>query len=411
MAKSGSRASAGTISALIWLLGLAVFINYVDRGTLGIAAPRMKADLGLSATQFGVAASAFFWVYAPGQVLMGWLVGRVNAAWLLAAGLALWGVATALTGLVGGLVTLVALRLLLGLGEAVAFPAAFKLIVDQVDDARRGAANSALSIGLALGPALGTLAGGLLLASLGWRWLFGAMGLLTLIWLVPWLLLIRRLPGPAAIGRAAAGPGYWLVLANRPALSLSLVQVCFGFALYFLVTWLPLWLVDVRHYSLADMAWLGSIVFVAQAVAALLVGLVNDRLVARGQPQERLRRAAAMAGAMAAAGGVALIGASNSQSALIAGLVLAGFGFGVQHVCVNMMAQVFAGPLAAGKWVGVQNGFGNLAGVANPIITGAIIDATGSYGWAFALAAAGPVIACISLAVLVPKVAPIDWAA
>jgi nitrate/nitrite transporter NarK len=108
---------------------------------------------------------------------------------------------------------------------------------------------------------------------------------------------------------------------------------------------------------------------------------------------------------------VALIGASTGHASLIAGLVVAGLGLGVMHVCINMIAQVFAGPLAAGKWVGVQNGIGNLAGITNPIITGAIIDATGSYAWAFALAASGPLISAFSLAVLVPRVAPIDWAA
>ena len=406
-----AAANPRVVTAMVWLLGLAVFINYVDRGTLGIAAPRMKADLGLSATQFGLAASAFFWVYAPGQLLMGWLVGRVNAAWLLAAGLAIWGVATALTGFVGGLVMLVALRLLLGLGEAVAFPAAFKLIVDHVEEGRRGAANAALSIGLALGPALGTLAGGLLLASLGWRWLFGAMGLLTLFWLLPWLKVARGLPQAPSGQETAGTPGYWRVLANRPALSLSLAQVCWGFALYFLVTWLPLWLVDVRGYAIADMAWLGSLVFAAQALAALIGGQVNDRLVSRGLPQDRVRRGGAIMGSLLSAAGVALIGASSNQPMLIAGLIVAGLGLGIMHICVNMIAQVFAGPLAAGKWVGVQNGIGNLAGITNPIITGAIVDATGSYGWAFAIAAAGPLIAAFSLAFLVPRVEPIDWAA
>ena len=70
MDKHGS-ANTGRVTGLIWLIGLAIFINYVDRGTLGIAAPRMKAELGLSAIEFGTAASAFFWVYAPGQLAIG----------------------------------------------------------------------------------------------------------------------------------------------------------------------------------------------------------------------------------------------------------------------------------------------------------------------------------------------------
>jgi len=405
-------AQAGAVTALVWLIGLAVFINYIDRGTLGIAAPRLKDDLGLTATQYGLAASAFFWVYAPGQLVAGWLVGRTNAGWLLAAGLGLWGLATALTGLANGLIALVLLRLLLAVGEAVTFPALFKLIVDHVDAARQGAANAALSIGLALGPAFGTLAGGLLLASLGWRWLFGVVGIATMLWLLPWIITIKRLPPPAVhIGVTGDGPTYLQIFVTRAALSLSLSQACWGFGLYFLVTWLPLWLVEVRHYSLQDMAWIGALAFAAQAVAALIGGQVNDVLLRRGLALGPVRRFGAMAGTLMTAMGLASIPLSQSQGALIAALLLAGFGIGIMHVCVNMMAQMFAGPTAVGKWTGIQNGFGNIAGIVNPLITGAIIDATGSYNAAFALAAGAPLIALFSLAVLVPKVEPLDWAA
>jgi len=408
MAQAGAR--AGAVTALVWLIGLAVFINYVDRGTLGIAAPRLKADLGLSATEYGLAASAFFWVYAPGQLVAGWLVGRSHAGWLLAAGLGLWGLATALTGLANGLLALVLLRLLLAVGEAVTFPALFKLIVDHVDAARQGEANAALSIGLALGPAFGTLAGGLLLAALDWRWLFAIVGIASLLWLLPWIVTIRRLPPPAAHGGAGGGgPTYLQILVTRAALSLSLAQVCWGFGLYFLVTWLPLWLVDVRHYSLADMAWIGALAFAAQAVAALMAGKVNDRLLQRGLAPGSVRRSGAMLGTVLTAAGLAGIPLSDTQLSLVAALLLAGFGIGIMHVCVNMMAQMFAGPTAVGKWTGVQNGFGNIAGIVNPLITGAIIDATGSYNAAFALAAWMPLIALFSLAVLVPRAEPIDW--
>lgn len=411
MQQAGVQSRA--VTALVWLIGLAVFINYVDRGTLGIAAPRLKADLGLTATQYGLAASAFFWVYAPGQLVAGWLVGRGHAGWLMAAGLGLWGLATALTGLAGGLWMLVALRLLLAVGEAVTFPALFKLIVDHVDAARQGAANAALSIGLALGPAFGTLAGGLLLAALGWRWLFAIVGLATLLWLLPWMLTLKRLPpvAPHAAAAGSDGPGYLTILATRAVLSLSLTQVCWGFGLYFLVTWLPLWLVEVRHYSLSDMAWIGSLAFVAQALAALIGGQANDLLLRRGLPPGAVRRGGAMLGALCLALGLAAIPLSSGRTGLIIALVTSGFGIGIMHVCVNMMAQLFAGPGAVGKWTGIQNGFGNVAGIVNPLVTGVIIDATGSYNGAFWLAASLPLISLFSLAVLVPRAEPIDWAA
>lgn len=408
MDKHGS-ANTGRVTGLIWLIGLAIFINYVDRGTLGIAAPRMKAELGLSAIEFGTAASAFFWVYAPGQLAIGWLVGRVSAARLLAAGLAMWGLATALTGLASGLPMLVVLRMLLGAGEATAFVCAFKLIIDHVPAARVGVAFGAVSVAIGLGPAIGTLAGGLMLAAVGWHWLFGILGIATLAWIMPWLRITARLPAPAADSTVRAGPSYWQVFANRPALSLSLAQICWAFALYFLVTWLPLWLVDARGYSITDMAWLGSLVFVAQALAGFIGGRFNDRLLARGMPTGVVRRTCAVSGQVLIVTGIAILPLSTTQSVLIVGLLLAGFGLGLTHVSINLAAQTFAGSLAVGKWVGVQNGIGNLAGIANPLITGAILDATGNYGWAFALAGGAQLIGMFSVIMLVPAIAPIDW--
>src|SRR5689334_12206068 len=112
----------GSVPWLVGLLGLSILLNYIDRGAIGVAAPLMKADLGLSATAFGLAVSAFFWVYAPMNLAVGWLCDRYCVYRVFAAGVAIWALSTFLTGWVGGLFSLVALRLVLGLGESIAFP-------------------------------------------------------------------------------------------------------------------------------------------------------------------------------------------------------------------------------------------------------------------------------------------------
>src|SRR5688572_2947042 len=182
---------------LVLLLGLAVLLNYVDRNAIGVVAPILKTDLGLSATQFGFAVSAFFWVYGPIQLVVGWLCDRFSVYRLLWWGVALWALATLLSGFVGGFVSLIVLRLMLGIGESFAFPASSKIIAEQVPPEGRGMANAAVSMGIALGPALGTLAGGAILASLGWRPVFIIFGLLTLIWLLPWQRVTRGLESSA----------------------------------------------------------------------------------------------------------------------------------------------------------------------------------------------------------------------
>src|SRR5213075_760538 len=195
----GARTSA---NLLVLLLGAAVFLNYVDRGAIAVAAPLMKGELGLSNTAFGTAVSAFFWVYAPVQLFAGWLCDRFSVYRLMAVGIALWAASTLLIGLAGGFASLLVLRIMLGVGESIAFPGSSKIIARHVPAERRGAANAAVAAGLALGPAVGTLAGGLIVASWGWRVMFFAFGLATLLWLFPWQQTVRSL---ATTGHFDAG--------------------------------------------------------------------------------------------------------------------------------------------------------------------------------------------------------------
>ena len=146
------------------LLSISVLINYVDRGTLSIAAPILKDDLHLSPSQLGVLLSSFFWTYAAFQIVSGWLVDRFEVNWLLALGVLVWSAATLTTGLVHGFALLLSARLVLGVGESVAYPSYNKIIAKHFRASQRARANGLISAGWAGGPALGTLVGGLLMA-------------------------------------------------------------------------------------------------------------------------------------------------------------------------------------------------------------------------------------------------------
>src|SRR5258707_9367575 len=147
-----ARSRTNTGAALIFLLGAAVFLNYVDRGAIAVAAPLMKGELGLSATAFGIAVSAFFWVYAPVQLVIGWLCDRFSVYKLMAGGIVLWAASTFLIGFAGGFMSLLVLRIMLGVGESIAFPGSSKIIARHVPAERRGLANPPVAAGLALGP-------------------------------------------------------------------------------------------------------------------------------------------------------------------------------------------------------------------------------------------------------------------
>src|SRR5579863_331157 len=206
MSTQVGSASAGSRFPLrlALLLGAALMINYVDRGTISTASPLIKSEFHLDAFQMGLLLSAFFTTYVVSQPFMGILVDRLGAARVLAGGFALWSLGTFLAGLSGGVLSLVALRLVMGVGESVCYPSGFALISQRVEDQHRAQATAVMQVGSVVGPALGTFLGGAIMVRYGWRMMFIALGLASLGWLIPWTSQLRNAPrAPLAESRAS----------------------------------------------------------------------------------------------------------------------------------------------------------------------------------------------------------------
>ena len=381
---SRSLPAPGPSLALVVMTGLVIMLNYIDRGAVSIAAPLIKDEMGLSNTDYGFVVSAFFWTYVPVLVLAGWLADRVSVWWLMAGGVAIWAAATLFMGFAGGLMTLIILRLLMGIGEGVAFPCASKLMA-RAPEHRRGTANIALSAGLALGPLVGTLMGGFILARHGWRPMFVVFGLMTLLWLVPWLARRREVDAPAAAGDAAAVP-YGRLLRTPALWALSTYHFSGTYVLYFVIAWLPLYLVKVRGYDIGDMALLTAFFYVGQAAGAAFSGGAGDWFIARGRSASGVRRGIGLAASLVSAVGILAVARTDTTLALMLWLVPTSIAIGTITGILFVVGQTLAGTASAGRWVGTQTGFGNLSGVTGPVITGAIVDAAG-YGPAFVVTA------------------------
>jgi MFS family permease len=386
------------------LLALSILLNYIDRGALGIVAPLMTEALKLSPEQYGWGASAFFWTYAPLCLVMGWLCDRFCVYRVFAIGVTIWAVCTFLTGFVGGLASLIVLRIGLGIGEAVAFPGSSKIFAAQVPAHKRGIANAAVAAALAFGPAVGALAGGTILALYDWRAVFWIFGAGTLLWLVPWRLVTRPVQSPTfshpTVGRLELGK----LLRIRTLWLMGIAHFLSNYGFYFLLTWLPLWLVRTKGYSIPEMTALTTLGFVVQGLAALAIGHWSDARVAAGTAEGPLRRKLIVAGHVAAAIAIAGIFMAQDTTQLAAMLVLGGLG--ISQVSTNIFAigQIFAGPQAAGGWIGIQNAIGNLSGIIGPIVTGVLIERLGGYGWGFALAAGVCFAGALWWGLIVPKI-------
>lgn len=390
------------------LLALAVFINYVDRGNLATAAPVLATQLHLSATQVGILLSSFYWTYAISQLGAGWVAERFPVQRVIAAGFAIWCVATILTGLVSGFVALLCLRLVLGFGESVAFPCSSKLLAENVSVDRRGRSNADIAIGLALGPAFGTYVGGMILARFGWRALFLSLGLLSLLWLVPWLAGPSRQLPARRFEKSENAPSFGEIVRNRSALGAALGHFCGNYIFYFVLSWLPFYLVQERGYSIERMATLGGLAYLMHAVGAYATGVIGDRWIESGETPHRVYKITMVASQLSSA--VCLLGVLLGGTRLSSVSLLAvGFTFGLASPTLYAIAQLLAGPNAAGRWVGFQGFVGNLAGIAGPAITGVLVDRTGTFYSAFMLAIVISMVGVLSWTVIIPRIAPVVW--
>jgi len=395
-------------TGIVLLLALAVFINYVDRGNLATAAPLMKDELGLTAGQIGVLLSAFFWTYMPGQMVAGWLAEKINPYRALALGLAVWSIATALTGLAAGFAMFIALRLLLGLGESVAFPCSSKLLAQHLPPHRLGLANGLIALGLSLGPAFGTFTGGMLMAQLGWRQVFILFGVVSMLWLWPWLVATRRLSAADDGPKVDAAPPFRAILARREAWGAGLGHFCCNYGFYFVISWLPLYLVKSRGFSVSQMAELGGLIYLVYAASSLAVGWLSDRWMAAGGSATLVRKTIICSGNVLTA--LAMLGCMiGNAPVVIASLFAAGVSFGFGSPNIFAIGQTLAGPRAAGKWVGFQNCVGNFAGIVAPIITGFVVDSTGEFTWAFAVAGLVSLTGVVGWGLIIRRIAVIDW--
>jgi MFS family permease len=391
---------------VVSLLAVVLFINYVDRGALPTAIPLIQHDLHLDNEQVGRLLSAFFMVYAFIQIPVGWLAERYGAHRVLAGGLIVWSAATVLMGITSSFTMLFCLRMLLGLGESAGFPGVSKLMAAVVPVKRLGLANGIVAFGYLMAPGIGIFGAGLLIDHVGWRGTFVTFGLLSLLWLIPWAFV--RLPKLATARSDAATPTWSMVLEQKGLWGTSLGLFSSNYMWYFMLSWLPGFLVAERGFSMHEMEHVGTLGYIVNGLSALATGWAIDRYIRRGGSTNfayKLVMVVAHAGAVPCMLGMAL----GSQNIAVASM----FGFqvlmGASSPGVYAMSQILAGPRASGRWVGIQNSVGNVSGIISPWLTGFIVDRTGHFTLAFIACAVVSLAGIIGWIGMIPNLHPIRW--
>jgi len=373
------RAKFGDAGKILSVLCLLYLVLYIDRVNISTSAPLIKADLRLSNTELGMAFSAFAYPYALFQLFGGWLGDRFGPRLVLIVCGLVVAAATVATGFVGGLGSLIAARLVLGLGEGATFPTATRAMATWIPRAQwgfaQGITHSAARIGNALTPPLVAL----LVGYVSWRGSFFVLAALNLVWILPWLWISR---GQRAKATAATGPGPrpptpWLALTLR-MLPVTAVDFCYGWTLWLFLTWIPSFFYDSFHLDLKSSALFSTGVFTAGVLGDLAGGLITDKILKRTGRLATARCTVIMAGFLGAF--LAMI-----PVVLVHDLTFDAIFLSIAFFLAELIvAPIWSVPMDiapdhAGAASGLMNtGFG-IAGIISPLVFGYLIDLTG--GW------------------------------
>jgi ACS family hexuronate transporter-like MFS transporter len=391
------------ISTLLLVLTL---INYADRGVLGAVGPILIKTFGLSVAQFGIIASGFGWGYTSLTFIAGGIVTvlgpRRTYSWFVS----LWSLAIAAVAAAGGFTSLLLLRIFFGASEGIVFPCGAQIIGKWLPRSERARATSLMTAGIPLGSLLVVPLTVWLTHAYGWRVPFVALGAVGIIWLLVALPIITDSPrsnprvSPSELKTIGEGSAeshsfasvpWGRILRSRTLWLAGLAFFSSAYCLYFMLNFFPTYLVRQRHVEFTALALLGTIPWVAMTIGALLSGVISDSIYRRCGDLRRAR--SYLAGSCLVVTGILIattIGLTNTH-AIVAILSVACF---VNFVAnpIFFVIPIDAIPEFAGPAGALTTGLGSAAGTVAPLVTGFLVQATGTFVSAFAVVAALPII-------------------
>ncbi len=410
MEQTSSADGSGPGSNRRWWIPVFLFLicalNYVERVNLSVAGPLMAKAFHWTPVVLGFAFSSWLWIYTPCLLLSGWTSDHIGSKLTYAIGLAVWTVGAIATGAINSFGQLIGARLVLGVGESVTPPVQSKISREWAPARERGVFVGMFTAGYYAGPALGIPLAALAVRAWGWRTSFYVLGGSTILFLIAWLIFFwipekawwlpsqerayilaeRNAPSgmklagvdPSAITRA-------VVFRHRSTWGLVVTQAAAAYSIYFFLTWLPGYLTIARHMQLGALGLFGSLPYVVAAVAAVLVSLYSDRSLKPEQLSAGGRRIATGVLLLISAFILAVPFVDNIWA--IEGLIsLSMVGAGTAlSLNVALANDLTVNPAVAGFLFGILGTGSNVFAILAPIITGFIVQTTGSFNLAFVL--------------------------
>ena len=390
---------------ILALISAGTFINYLDRAVLGVAAPALTKELGLSAAVMGVVFSAFSWTYAAAQIPGGVLLDQFGTRVIYFLSVSLWSAFTLLQGFVSGVISLMSCRLGLGIAEAPCFPANSRVLGSWFPQHERARANSVYAVAQYFGLAFMSPLLFWIVSQFGWRSLFILAGVAGLLFSLAWIktyvephesrrvnrLELDYIKAGGGLGQQQKGTrSSWRnmgqLIRKRQILGASIGQFAGNSTLVFFLTWFPSYLATERHMEWLKVGIFAVMPYMAACVGVLLGGWLSDRLLKRTGNANVGRKLPIIAGLLLAS---TIVGANyvDGNTAVVAIMSVAFFGQGLVNLGWTLITDVAPKQLI-GLTGGLFNLCANLAGIVTPIVVGVIVDRTGSFVGALAFISA-----------------------
>lgn len=385
----------------IVLVTAAIAMNYMDRSTLAIGNLRIRQEFGLNATAIGALGSAWALTYGFAQLPSGYLLDRVGPKALVGISMIVWSLFQATGGVAGNFVQLMLSRIGLGATEAPCFPSATRSVSDWFDVKDRGTPSGVYTSGAYIGPTLAPPILTTIMLTWNWRVMFIVMGLAGIVAAGLWFLIYRdpkkqvlsaqdeAYLAPNRTAKSSVSMREWTSLFRFKAMwALMLGAFCTGYITWMYQTWLPAYLEMQQHISIAKTGFLASVPLICAFFGALCGGWVSDRLVKRGVELIASRRLPLILGLLASAIFTGLAAMATGAVAAVTCISFAMFFMQFGITCKWILVTAVTPQAYCASAASNQNFAGFLGGTLSPILTGFIVDVTGSFVVALGVGAA-----------------------
>jgi ACS family D-galactonate transporter-like MFS transporter len=416
-------------SSMRWTIVIMAFlgttINYIDRANLGVALPALKKEFGLSPEMSGLILGAFFWTYAAFQLPSGWFVDKVGARISYTFAVVWWSIFTGATAIASGFASMFGFRLLLGIGEAPAYPTNAKTVSEWFPKQERAFATSIYDSGARAGTVAALPLCTWIIGAYGWKASFVITGVIGIIWSFAWYALYRHpskhplvsdaerdyikagQPAIAAAGTAPKVP--WSSLFKyRTIWGMMLGFFCLNFVIYFFVTWFPTYLRDGRGFTAVKTGFWGMIPGLFAILAGWTGGRTSDFLVRRGFSLTKARKIPIVGGmTIAASIGLAVIVPSAMGAVALLALSYGGLCFAAASIW-SLPADVAPTPGHVASIGGIQNFASNTAGICITYLVGKLLAKTGGFVVPLMMAGGFAILGALSYLFIVPEIKPLE---